>query len=331
MDTSFITKRLYNKSVQWTWEAKEKGYDKVDSYYDKVAEVKKLSDMQGNPHIMTSGVGPQVLEEIEEKQPIKFVDPVEGYTVMFKRRDFSLGSETSMKLEDDMAIAGIENFFKKYIQENIVPSIKPTIDTFYASLKLNGGLLAGHKVFNNDTKNLATGYGNFLYDGKPPYALAGNEHPAKGHAGKYYNLLSLALTYDNARRADILLRSTNAYMENGQPFDMTKNLAIEVPTSLGDTAKEIFNSEHEPTSANNALNPLKGRYEIIENPYLNSQPTAWNLCKKKFGIVLFVNETPQIRYWVDESTRILKCSATITLAGGWYNFRHSVGSNYKTA
>jgi hypothetical protein len=321
-----ITRKLSNKSVQWMFEA-EKDKTPIKTYYDKIADVKPLSAMQGDPHIMTSAVGPRFYEELNEKAPIKFVDPIEGQTVYIKRKDYALGSECSMKLNDDMSYVGIENFFKKYIQDVVAKGAEPTIDNEFAKFFLYGGLTAGHAVFNNDTKALATGYTNFVYDGKPLYSLTGTAHTKKGIATTYINSLANALTWDNAQTADVLFRSTNAVSENGSPLDMTDNLAVIVPPALGDKARVIFNTDRDPSTANNGINPLKGRYEIIENPYLAAAPTAWYLQKKKSGMVIFVDPKPQIRFWVEESIRVLRCSAVVTIGMGVTSVAFSEGNN----
>jgi hypothetical protein len=326
MDSTMITKKLYNKSVQWMFEA-EKDKQDIKTYYDKIADVKPLKAMEGDPHIMTSAVGPRFFEELNEKAPIKFVDPVEGWTVYVKRKDYALGSECSMKLNDDMSYVGIENFFKKYIQEIVQKGAEPTIDNEFAKLFLYGGYTAGHTVFDNSTKALATGYTLFVYDGKPFYSLTGTAHTKKGHATTYINSLANALTWDNAQTADVLFRSTNAVSENGAQLDMTDGLAVIVPPALGDKARVIFNTDRDPSTANNGINPLKGRYEIIENPYLAAAPTAWYLQKKKAGIVMFVDKTPQIRFWVEESTRVLRCSAVITMGMAVTSVAFSEGNN----
>lgn len=326
MDSTMITKKLSNKSVQWMWEA-EKDKKPIKTYYDKIAEVKPLSAMEGDPHIMTSAVGPRFYEELNEKAPIKFVDPVEGQTVYIKRKDYALGSECSMKLNDDMSIVGIENFFKKYIQEIVVKGAEATIDNEFAKLFLYGGYTAGHDVFDNSTKALATGYTKFVYDGKPFYSLAGTAHTKKGHSTTYINSLANTLTWDNAQTADILFRSTNAVSENGTPLDMTDNLAVIVPPALGDKARVIFNTDRDPSTANNGINPLKGRYEIIENPYLSAAPAAWYLQKLKSGLVIFVDTKPQIRFWVEESIRVLRCSAVITMGMAVTSVAFSEGNN----
>jgi len=331
MDTSLITKKLHNKSVQWKWEAMQKGVKQVKTYYDKVWDVSPLKEMEGDPAILTSGVGPTYFEELNEKAPIKFVDPVEGYTVYLKRKDYALGSETSMKLEDDMAIVKIENFFKKYIQDTVSKSAEPTLDNETAKIFLYGGYTSGHDVFDNSTKALATGYTKFVYDGRPFYSLTGTAHPKKGHSTTYINSLANALTWDNAQTADILFRVTNAVQENGRPLDMGDELAVMVPGALGDKARVIFNTDRDPSTANNGINPLKGRYEIIENPYLNLYPTQWYLQKKKCGLKMYVNKNPQIRFWVEESTRIIRCSCVITAAFGVTSVAFSEGNNLATS
>ena len=331
MDTTMITKKLYNKSVQWKWEAQQKGIKPVKTFYDKIANVGGLSEMEGDPHIMTSGVGPTYFEELNEKAPIKFVDPVEGFTVYLKRKDYALGSETSMKLEDDMAIVKIDNFFKKYIQETVSKSAEPTIDNEFAKMFLYGGYTAGHNVFDNSTKALATGYTLFIYDGKPFFSLTGTAHTARGCASTYINSFANALGYGALKTADVALRSTNAYMENGRSLDMTGDGAIMVAPALGDTAMELMKSEKDPSNANNTYNAMKDRYEVIQNPYLSSLPAQWYLQKKNFGIQIFVNKDPQIRYWVEESTRVLRCSCVITMAMGVYNWHGSVGCNLATS
>ncbi len=60
----------------------------------------------------------------------------------------------------------------------------------------------------------------------------------------------------------------------GDKLDVTPDTII-VPPDLEDTALEICRSVLDPTSANHAINPQSGRYQIVVWHYLTSATKWW--------------------------------------------------------
>lgn len=108
-------------------------------------------------------------------------------------------------------------------------------------------------------------------DGK---ALCADDHPVYGTGGTQSNLISGALSYTTLQAAiDLFEGWTN---HQGMPIQMEPNLLIVGP-KLKWKAKELTESEYNPTNANDSINTLRGeglKYKVVH--YLESD-TAWFL------------------------------------------------------
>lgn len=121
-------------------------------------------------------------------------------------------------------------------------------------------------VFNN-----ATSADHVGADG---VALGSNSHPhspAKSGTTQDNLFASTALTKANvAAVREAMMAFTD---DNGNKVAVTPNLLL-VPPALEDEALEIAKSLLDPASANNAINPQAGRFQVLPWHYLSSN-TTW--------------------------------------------------------
>lgn len=100
-------------------------------------------------------------------------------------------------------------------------------------------------------------------DGKP---LCSTTHPRNPNkTGNLVNAGTSSLTKDSVSLTRQAMMSTED--DAGNILGMMPN-AIMVPPELEDTALEIVNSINDPSSANNAINPQAGRFQVIAWHYL---------------------------------------------------------------
>lgn len=327
MDRSTFIKGMIPDMHEWYWEAADKFYQSFHPIYPKYFDVRPLSEIKGSFIQMTSALAVGQLPEKKENGPIQEYHASEGFTVYIAKKRFYGKSPVSFELNEDFP--RIKNFIRDYIKSNMPQAIENTKEQLAADIFNKGGYTAGDDIFDNSVVGiLSPPYGKLLYDGKPFFALSGNDRTAKSGT-TYYNGLALALTFDNLKIAHTLFTATNAKQENDEPFDNTQDKRLMVPQALELTADQIINSTLIPGSNNNDKNPLKGAYEVIVNPRLTTA-TSWALLRKA-GLLMYTSNTPDFDFWEDKDTKTLKASFGFTVAIGVKNFRTAVGSNFPTS
>ena len=83
-----------------------------------------------------------------------------------------------------------------------------------AKIFINGGFTAGHAVFNQSTAGRVDPQGDFIYTGKPFFALTGNNHPAKDGSTYFNSLGALSLTSTNLQTSYNQMTNTNNVTQN---------------------------------------------------------------------------------------------------------------------
>lgn len=330
-----MTRTDFEKGViadmyEYYLESEDKLYKSYQPIYPKICEVKDVEEIKGPYAQGTTVVMDSNYQFREENQPIPFEQAIEGYVWHAKIKSIDKGVAISMEANRDLRHR-VKDFLRDWIvNKGLAHQLEIAKERVIADLFNYGGYTAGHSIFNQNIPGvLATSYGNLCYDGKPFFALSGNNRAAKSGT-TYYNGLALSLTYDNLVTAHKLLTSTNAKQENDEPFDNSQDKVLVVPTALSIEAKTIINSTLVPNTANNATNVLKGEYEVVENPYLTTA-TAWAIGRKSLGIKLWISKKPVLDFWRVPETRQLRASAHIDIAVAVTNWRGWVGSNFPTS
>jgi hypothetical protein len=331
MNRSDFKKGLIADMYEWYLDAKDKLYKEYSPIYPKIADVRDVKEItgsyaQGTTVIADSGDVPFR----DENSPIKFENEAEGYTWHASIKSIDIGKRVSMELNRDIEHRA-KDFLRKFVVEgNLARRMEIIKERLVAKVFNEGALLAGSDIFDQNIPGvLTTTYGKFCYDGKPFFNMSDNLRSSKG-GGTYYNGLDLALSYDNLKTAYTLLTSTNAKMENDEPFDNTQNIVLLVPPALKLTADVLINSTLVPGGANNDKNPLQGAAEIVEQPYF-TQTDCWALVRKGLAIRVYFASKPVFDFWEVKETRELRASAHLDVAVTVTNWRGAVGSKFPTA
>lgn len=328
MDRTSMYNALRNIAAKVTMEETDKYYKKYSPLYPKLCTVRNVNEIQGAYEQMSSAIGITELYKRSESGPVQFQNLSEGYQIYAAKWSYDVGVEGTMELNKDLV--QLKEFMTNWVkQKNLPAAVARTKEKIVANLFNYGGYTAGHAAFSQAASPVVpVTYGNLVYDGKPLFEPTGRS--AKAHSTTYVNGLgALSLEYPNLTTADILLTSTNAKMENGEPFDNTRDNILHVPTALRQTGKKILESEYNPSNANNDVNPLRGEYDLVVNPYL-SDTNAWFI-GNKHGIVFWDTNDVDYNMWEIHETKQIRVSASIRIACAVVNWRSWVGANYATS
>lgn len=304
-------------------------FNQYDPIYPKICQVKNVADISRKKGAFWSGVpviGNDVFEERTEGGAIQFDDPTEGYVRYGKVRSYDIGTQQSLELNRDFV--QMRNMITKFVRDVNYPKMAITTkEKIVAKLFNRGAYTAGDAIFNQDVPGtLTTDFGNLAYDNKPFFNATGNNRSAKGHSTTYFNMNGAkSLDFTNLLASDVLLTSTNAYDEVGNPFDNTRNLKLMVPTALKNTASPLINSTLRPDNNNNSTNALMGEYEVIVNPYL-TDTDAW-FVGNDMGIWFWDSNEIQFDIWEVHETRQIRIAAHLELAFAVVEWRSWVGNN----
>jgi hypothetical protein len=169
----------------------------------------------------------------------------------------------------------------------------------------------------------------FIYDGLPWFDTA---HTLAGASGTYSNhTASLALSAANLHTVRVATNSTNAVDERGRRVRVNHN-ALMVPPILERTARQIVESDLLPGSGNNDINYLKGKYEVIVNPYLTADAAteagaAWWTMTKGKALVCFDSGVPTITIKPPNNEGVVKVCMDYFFGLAVKNWRHAYNAN----
>lgn len=302
-------------------------YQQLNPVYPQIFETREIGDGEGSYVQDTSLIGMGELTRRKEGDKIIESNPMEGYTVYGSPRTFSDSTGVTMEMNADTPKEKIANILRDLAKTWATGEIVSK-EKYAANIFNYGGYLAGHDVFIAENSPGQALYGQLIYDGKPFFALSGNNHPSK-NGGTYYNSLALALSDTNIQTAWTQATVTNAYDERDQKIALMPDTLL-IPPNLRFTARKILESTNILGSANNDINVAQGILNPIEWAYL-TDTDAWFVGKAKAGIVFLERMNGQIDFWQDQTTK--KYYASIDSRFGAYvkNWRYWVGSQLSTS
>ena len=300
-------------------------YDQLQPVYPQIFDV-----IQSNSAFeqSTNALGLGQPSERKEGDPIVASSPLEGWTVVAKNRTFSDGFYLTMEFVEDTPKEKIANIIRAFAS-TWGEGVTNAKETFAANIFNNGGLTAGHDIFNGTITGVVSDpSGDLLYDSAPFFNLSGNTRTAKD-GSTYYNGLALSLSDTNLQTAHQLMTNTNNYNERGEKIALRPNILLH-PSALTFSAKKILETDRAIGNANNDINVVQNIVTPIEWQYLTSA-SAWFLGAAKKGIHFLERKAPVIDFYQDEDDK--KYYATIDTRFGVMvdNWRYWVGSNFSTS
>jgi len=300
-------------------------YDQLPTVFSKIFEVENITSAYVKE---TTAIGMGQLTERKEGSRIISSNPLEGFTAVGKARTWSDGFEVTMEMDEDTPPEKIANFAKS-VASSWAEGVVQSQETFTANFFNYGGYTSGHDIFNNTITGVVDDDGgDLIYDGKPFFALSGNNHTNKA-GSTYYNGLALALTGDNLQTAYNLMTVTNNYNERGQKVSIKPDTLL-IPPNLRFTAKTILESERVPGNANNDINAVQNIVEPIEWEYL-TDTDAWFLGKRLKGIKVLNRRIPIIEFYKNPETKAIYVTIDARWGAFVKNWRYWLGSNFSTS
>ena len=296
-------------------------YQQLTPVYPQLFEVKQL---EGAYDSQTSAIGMGKLSERKERDDIKRSNPLEGFTVPIKARTFSDSFELSMETVEDFTPSKLANVLMD-IAKGWQQGIINTKEQFAAKFFNYGGYTAGHDVFNNSITGVVSDpTGDLGYDGKPFFALSGNNHPAK-NGSTYYNSLALAFSGTNLQTGYNLMTNTNNYDEKGEKIGLKPEIIL-YPSALRFTVDSVIRN----TDTANLKSNVENLVRPVEWQYLTDSD-AWFLGVPKKGLVWYERKAPQISVYQDDKNKSYIVDIDTRFGAGMNNWRFWVGSQLSTS
>lgn len=289
----------------------------------------EVREMQGGYDKNTSGIGLGQLSERKEGSEIVASNLMEGFTVLCKARTFSDSFFMTMEFVEDSTPEKISNVISQFAG-TWAQGVTATKETFAAKFFNRGGYTAGDDVFNNTITGVVDDpTGNLIYDGKPFFALSGNNHPAKDGSTYYNSLGALSLSDSNLKTAYNLITNTNNRNERGEIIALMPDVLVTSP-NLRFTAKALLESDRITGSANNDINSVQNLVSHVEWQYITGSDD-WYLGKAKSGIVFYERKQPVIDVYQNEIDKKYYVTIDTRFGATVENWRPWVGANLSTS
>jgi phage major head subunit gpT-like protein len=116
--------------------------------------------------------------------------------------------------------------------------------------------------------------------------------------------------------------------DSGNLIGVTPNLLL-VPPALENTARQLAGSVLDPESANNAINPQAGRWQVLTWHYLTDS-NAWFMIDTnlmRMSLDWFDREPLSIRRKDQDEAVFVTYVASMRYSYGWSDWRWVAGSN----
>lgn len=299
-------------------------YDAIETKYDKIFDVKTSTgayEVGGN----LQGLGDLV--EKPEGDDIVFEKVQQGRLKYAKMRTFAKGVEFTKEQVEDMPewVAGqIQDYANTWGE-----AVRRTKEKFGANFFNFGGYTAGHDIFNGSVPGVVTDpSGDFVYDGKPFFALTGNERTSL-NGGTYYNAVALALTAPNFQTVYNRMTLTNNRMENDERVAIKPTILLH-NGALRFTAAPLFQSPLLPGGANNDINALQNIVTSMEWEYIDTA-TQWVLGVPKKGLVWYERQMPVINFYQDPKNKNYYATVDARWGATVTDWRYWFASNAPTS
>lgn len=294
---------LLDPSFRTIYQDTEKQYPSVLNQIFTV----NSSDKAYEKDTSVSGLGK--LAQKAEGDAIVYEAPTNGYPVVYTHLTFGKGEAITYEMyEDDQY-----NVMKKAPRRLALAKAR-TREQFGADL-FNFGFTYG-------------GGGSAFFNGGDGKALFATDHPIKA-GGTQSNMTTMDLDEDALELAMVTMRATR---DNKGELQMVQPDTLVVPPALEKEARILLESQQRTGTANNDINPYKGKLKLIVWDFLGSaaggSDTAWFLIDSSMDSLNWFNrddrglEGPEY----DFDTKTAKWSVVARWSAGFSDWRGVFGS-----
>lgn len=265
------------------------------------------SDKAYEKDTSVSGLGKLV--EKAEGDSIVYEKPASGYPVVYTHKTFAKGEIITYEMYDD----DLTNIMKK------------------APRRLADSKMRSREQFAADIFNYGFTYGGgnaTLFNGGDGKALFATDHPLKS-GGTQSNYTTADLDEDALEAGMVAMRATK---DNKGELQMVVPDTLLVPPALEKEARILLESTQRTGTANNDINPYKGKLKIVVWDFLGTaaggSDTAWFLLDSGQHQINWFNrddrgvEGPEY----DFDTKDAKWSVVARWSAGFSDWRGTYGS-----
>lgn len=250
----------------------------------------------------------------EDSGRVLYDERVKGFEKTFAHHEFAKGFMVTRKMMDDNRLAGAFRDARELGDS-----------AFRMREKAGANVFAN--AFSSATSSTLDEFGTDAV-GPDGVALVSTAHPAPPGAqgSAQSNEDTLALTKDNVGTVRSRMMDFRDYQ--GDVLNVMPDTLL-VPPELEDEALTIVRSQQDPDSANNAINPQAGRFQVIVWHYLEDS-NAWFMIDR--GLMrqhlLWYDRIPlEFGREEDFDTFIAKFRAYMRFSLGWTDWRWIYGNN----
>ncbi|RJO72858.1 MAG: hypothetical protein C4523_02485 [Myxococcales bacterium] len=213
---------------------------------------------------------------------IPFVDPMQGLQKEFVNVTYAIGSGVTREMYEDDQYNYINS-----IPSMIAESVRQTEETVATNVLNNGFSTAtaadGLSVFNASHVLVA--------------------------GGTYRNQPSTAADLTQTSLEQAFIDISDYTDDQGLKINIMPKVLI-VPTALQFVAEKILNTEYEVDTANNTVNPMKGRLPLVVTPFLTDTDAWFIKTSSRNGMVFFNRRSADLERDNDFNTQNLLFAGT---------------------
>lgn len=221
-------------------------YDQWEELYSQVF-YKKMSDKLFEKE--QGIIGLPAAEVKDQGNSTVFPDLLQGHQKEYVNISYSLGSGITKELYDDEQY-GIINDIPRFLARGMRETME----------------LTHFDVFNNGFTSEQSADGLSIFNTSHVMGRTGTVLSNRGQSGVTY-----ALSQTSLENACIFISD---WTDDSDLKILVKGVKLLVPTALQFTAQKILETEYEVNSANNTINPIRGKMMPIVSPYLTDSD-AW--------------------------------------------------------
>lgn len=250
--------------------------------YSKVFNIQTNDSRAFVEDSFVSGFGLAAIKQ--EGESINYKDPKQGFDQRYTFQTRGLGFIVTRELFDDDLYRKINR-----MPESLARSMRATYETDAANI-LNNGFDSSVKTFS---------------DGKELFAT---DHPLLG-GGEQKNELTTAADLSATSFEQALIDIADTTDDEGILLALQPKLLV-VPSELDWTATKLLDSTLDPESANNTVNPGKGRLPYMVYHWL-TDPDAWFIISEDHELNFVWRRRPEFTRDNDFDTENARFKATM--------------------
>ena len=227
-------------------------------------------------------------------------DPTQGHKTRIVNDKYTLGFKVTREMMDDDQYREIRS-----LPQALAQSVRDTVEDEAAN------------VFNRGFNNSFTGI-----DGQPLFSTAHTYGNGQTYANRPATDADLSMTSYEQMTLDLAALTDG----RGKQMKVMPKMLI-VSTAFAATAKQILQSEKDPETANNAINPFKQGVALMVGHYFTDSD-AWFVRTDQKGLLCQKRVWPaEFKKDNDFDTDIAKFKTYFRLKFDWYNPRSVYGNS----